>query len=76
MTGAQIDYNRMRIRTTFLCAPIGGFLKVESLVGRAVDVSHVFAVGILHNPRLAGQTATILVQEIHFGNTSQVFSIL
>ena len=72
--GCCPNQSQLHVSMEYLCcAPVGWFLEVEELVSRTVDVGYVFAVGIVDNPGLSWQTFSILIQQIHFGDTSQVF---
>ena len=45
MVRAKVDDYGMRERRAGFSAPIGGFLKVENLVSRTIDMRHVLTVG-------------------------------
>ena len=65
----------MRERIARGGAPIGGFLKVKHLVGRAVDAFDVFAVGIVYDPGFSRQAFAVFVKHVEFGDCCVVLPV-
>jgi hypothetical protein len=72
----QIDNHQMRQSRTLDSTPVGRLLKVEGLVSEIITTNSLFAVSILHCPRLTTNTSTILTESIYLCNTYYVFTIM
>lgn len=72
----QVDNHLMRVFGTSGCAPEDGFLQVVYLVGCEVAAVGFFAVGVGDLPVLASERVAVFVEQIEFGNSGVVATVL